>query len=111
MDTKTTLVNTCEDVCDKFEEIPINVFDIINQRKIYSKINITATIANIRIHYYISLLNYSHTITFDTKHAFKKLEFLLLDSQSKWDSFDNHTKATILYNNVDIMNHVLVLDI
>ena len=92
------VVEHCESLCEAFEVLDVSDYTIgaFSQRKL----NKAATLANIRLHYYVD-------ITKDEK-AFDKLSFLLLDATSRFWELTQSEQKTILYHNGDIWDRCFV---
>lgn len=113
------LVEHCEALCTAFDKLdkyvlrPPDVANICSRR-----LNKAATIANIRLYYYIEK---RHKYVEDTNAriyineskelAYEKLSFLLLDSRSKFYELSKHEQMLIMYQKqAEIYGNVYVFE-
>ena len=96
-------MNKVENLCDVFEDISE---DIIRELCVYSyelqrnaKLSRYATIANIRLYYYIKN---------DNRNGFEELNYLLTNENSGFSRLNNEEEIALIMKNVAISNHVFV---
>jgi len=101
----TALVQKVENLCDAFERLPDEVHSNLGNYNHYTHkthyISVAATVANIRLYYYIKHLH-------EYKHGFDELNFLLTDPKSSWEKLNTKEKVALVKKNVNIITNVLV---
>jgi hypothetical protein len=102
------LVETTEAFCDAFENLPSSVTEkIIIERYVASvlRVSVHATVANIRMFYYITQ---KHSPSEASWRGFEQLRYLLTDEDSGWEKLSDVEKVSLLKHTKDIYNEVLV---
>ena len=105
------LVEDTEALCDAFEDLPSSITDrIIIEMYIAHpmRLCVQATLANIRMFYYITQKN-SPSIA--TIRGFEQFKYLLTSDLSGWKDLNDNQKIAILKHTRDIYNEVFVFSI
>ena len=102
------LVETTEALCDAFEKLPSSITDrLIIERFTSESLNLSvaATVANIRMFYYIVKNNYPKE---STLRGFEQLRWLLTESKSGWDELNDDERIALFKQSRDLYNEVFV---
>lgn len=102
------LVETTEALCDAFENLPSSITDrlIIERFTVESlKLSVAATVANIRMFYYI--VN-NHFPKYSTVRGFEQLRWLLTESKSGWNDLNDDEKIALFKHSRQIYDEVFV---
>ena len=105
------LVKEVEALCDAFEAIPETVTDRIRLESFFGAskpLCIPATIANIRVFYYVTQF---YNPPPDRSKAFAQFKFLLTDERSNWDTMNEDEKLAIIYALRVMFNEVMVFSL
>ena len=111
INTMEKLVEETEALCDAFESVPHEVINAMGiKNSLYNtvrKLSVSATLANIRLFYYVSIDN---SPNFNILRGFEQLKYILRDPRSNWKELSIDDKISWLNIQVDIYNHVFVFD-
>lgn len=102
------LVENTEALCEAFENLPRTLTDRICVVRFFgdhSYLSIPATIANIRLYYYVKQDHYPSE---STRRGFETLRFILTDPRSGWNDLSDDDKIYLLRKQVDVTNEVFV---
>ena len=102
------LVETTEALCDAFENLPSSITDrLIIERFTTESLNLSvaATVANIRMFYYIVKNNFPKD---STVRGFEQLRWLLTESKSGWNDLNDDEKIALFKHSREIYNEVFV---
>lgn len=102
------IVENTEAFCDAFENLPPSITEgIIIERYVSSilRLSVQATVANIRMFYYITR---KHSPSEAAWRGFEQLRYLLTDDMSGWGKLNDHEKIAMLKHTRDIYNEVFV---
>ena len=105
------LVKDVEALCDAFEEIPQTVTDRIRLESFFGAskpLCIPATVANIRVFYYVSQF---YNPPQERSKAFAQLKFLLTDERSNWNTMNDDEKLAIIYALRAMFTEVMVFSL
>jgi len=98
------MVESCEKLCEAFEEIDDEVLGKLRE---YKKVSKAATVANIRLHYYITK-RYYKVCDLRVYLGFDQLNFLLTNEKSNWNSLNKEEKCALLRHRYNIIENVMV---
>lgn len=110
------LVEHCEILCEAFDKLDKYVLNPPDAGSFCSnRLNKPATIANIRIYYYIEKVAKikPHITNWNSSKelAYEKLSFLLLDPRSKFYDMTIHEQMLVLYQSQpEIYGHIFVFN-
>ena len=100
---KSEFVNKVENLCDAFECIDEEILEklCVYSHALNRTLNLSrsATIANIRLYYYI--IN-------DNRNGFEILNYILTNENSGYQKLNNEEKIALIKKNVAISNNVFV---
>jgi hypothetical protein len=102
------LVETTEAFCDAFENLSSSVIErIIIERYVANvlRLSVPATIANIRMFYYVTQ---KHSPSEAAWRGFEQLRYLLTNDMSGWEKLNDAEKVSFLKYTRDIYNEVFV---
>ena len=97
------LVRNTETLCDAFEDLPSRITDRIGMEPL--RLSVPATVANIRMFYYIVNKNYPKDSTI---RGFEQLRWLLTEPESGWESLTDVEKVALLRHSREIYSEVFV---
>ena len=103
-----TLVETTEAFCDAFENLPPSITDRIVIERYASDslhLSVSATVANIRMFYYITQ---KHSPSEAAWRGFEQMRYLLTNDMSGWEKLNDAEKVSFLKHTKDIYNEVFV---
>lgn len=102
------LVRNTETLCDAFEDLPSRITDRIGIERFAMeplRLSVPATVANIRMFYYIVNKNYPKDSTI---RGFEQLRWLLTEPKSGWESLTDVEKVALLRHSREIYSEVFV---
>ena len=102
------LVRDTEALCDAFENLPSSITDRISIERFNMEplqLSVPATVANIRMFYYIVNKNYPKD---STVRGFEQLRWLLTESRSGWNYLNDDEKIALFKHSREFYNEVFV---
>ena len=109
--TMEKLVEVTEALCDAVESLPPEIVKAMGIKNplhdTVRNLSIPATVANIRMFYYVTIDN---SPNFNILRGFEQLKYILMDPRSNWEDLSTNDKISWLKIQSDIHNHVFVID-
>ena len=102
------LVEDTEAFCDAIEKIPMSITDRIAIGRFTADpiyVSVAATIANVRMFYYVTVNNNPE---YATVRGFEQFKWLLTDGNSSWETLTDDEKISLLRQTREIFNEVFI---